>query len=261
MRRRASIFAVLALSSASVFAEEEKEPLKPPKALALLPIAPVIGKEITIQVRGDNLEAATEIRIASESGELKLKPDEAKSGLPSVDKLSPKVAGVTLAKVTTTLPMVWKPGELSVTVTTPGGETTALTTRMFADNALIPEKEPNGGFHDAQPVDLASQQLLTGVINSANDVDVFRIDAKTGESFRIETFANRGGSLIDPYLTIFSSSGQLLMEVDDSDGHRDAIFEITASEDGPIFVVLQDAHRYGSEWHTWTLKIARKEDS
>ena len=251
----------LAVGPSSIVAQDEAkpEPPKPPKALAVSPVILRIGEETQVRVRGDNLEAAEELRITPLGGgnAITLKPTEAKGGLPNIGKFSAKAAGVTMATLKTQIPGEWKPGEVEILVKTPGGVTEPLRARVVAPDRITKEKEPNNGFHQAQP----QASILTGVINSENDVDVFRVDAHAGDTYRIDCFANRGGSLLDPYLTIYDNTGRLLEDIDDSAEHRDPIVEFTAETDGPVFVVIQDANRYGSDWHTWALSIELKPKS
>src|SRR5439155_2829501 len=94
------------------------------------------------------------------------------------------------------------------------GESQPQTLTVVPAGALIREKEPNGGFHQAQSVSFG--KTIQGVIGEAKDVDVFKFEAKAGTEITAEVFAARYGSLLDSILTLYDDHTHLMSPSDDT---------------------------------------------
>lgn len=73
------------------------------------------------------------------------------------------------------------------------------------------ETEPNDDPAQATAIALPAQ--VTGVIGAANDADLFRFEAKTGQPWMIEVDASRSGSPLDSYLEIVDANGERVPRV------------------------------------------------
>lgn len=98
----------------------------------------------------------------------------------------------------------------------PAPSTTALTANATSGDANYPavqdgppekteEHEPNNTLSEAQKLSIPSE--LTGSIGVPGDIDTFRFDAKMGEAFTFEVFAEREKSTLDSRLEIRDAQG------------------------------------------------------
>ena len=108
---------------------------------------------------------------------------------------------------------------------------------------MIAEKEPNGGFRNAQAVPLPA--TVAGVIGELNDVDVFRVEGKAGRKIVAEVNAARLGSPLDSVVTLYDANGHALATNDDSDAGADSLLRATLPADGVYFLGLTDANGRG----------------
>ncbi|MFM2043332.1 MAG: hypothetical protein RLY86_1908 [Pseudomonadota bacterium] len=79
---------------------------------------------------------------------------------------------------------------------------------------------------------------VTGTVETAGDQDWFAIDLVAGQSyvFTLIGTSGGGGTLTDPYLRLFSSSGSLLAFNDDNGTVRDSLITFTATASGRHFL-------------------------
>src|SRR5207247_5912931 len=117
-----------------------------------------------------------------------------------------------------------------------------------------PEKEPNNGFPQAQPIKIP--QAIDGLIREPRDVDVFRLEGKAGQRLVFEVLAARHGSALDSILTLYDAAGQQLASNDDIDGTTDSRLDVILPKDGTYYLTLIDAHDQGGPAHVYRL-IAR----
>lgn len=132
-------------------------------------------------------------------------------------------------------------------------------TVAFAPRAAGLETEPNNEAAESQKITIPAE--LGGQFQSRGDVDRFEFEAKAGQIFWVETFAQRLGSLADPYLMVEqvtktddgTETIKRLATVDD-DGttaistlfetnHDDVTWRFAVPADGLYRLVLQD--RFG----------------
>ena len=95
---------------------------------------------------------------------------------------------------------------------------------------------------------------MTGRIDADKDVDVFRIEGHAGKPLEIRIIAAAAGSLLDPVLSLFDNDGHLLATDDDADGGRDARLNVTPKSDGPLCLVVSDAHDRGGSWYEYRIE-------
>jgi hypothetical protein len=77
--------------------------------------------------------------------------------------------------------------------------------------AKIAEVEPNNVPAQAQPIPIPAE--VTGSIEAAGDVDVFRFEAKKGEALTFEVFAGREKSTLDSRLEVRDEAGNPIERV------------------------------------------------
>ena len=124
---------------------------------------------------------------------------------------------------------------------------------MLSVEELIEEREPNGGFKQAQP--LAPGKTLVGTVKEAADVDVFRFEGRAGQQAVIEVCAARHGAALDSLLTLYDTAGHLLAVNDDADGSSDSRLKFRLPADGGYFVSVIDAFDRGGPTYVYLLCV------
>ncbi len=234
-------------------AEEKKDEKKKelPKVIGAVPFALSTGTTNKFKVRGLNLTNATALRFPSAeklSAEIK---SRGKATVP--DKADPKKLGDTQLEVELVLPNDFAAGDLPFFVNTSDGDTPTNQLRVIERTILFDETEPNGGFR--KPNQIKVPQTIRGLIESANDVDVFQFSGQTGQELRVESLSVRYGSSLDPIVTLHDSKGHTLMTSDDTRDSADASFRFSLPNDGGYFLSVMDAHDRGGLTYGYVLVV------
>lgn len=240
-----------------VVAQDDKKGPPPdpkPKISMALPLNLAPGAVTRITLRGLNLDQATEVRFSEpiEGASVAIK-GKGKAEIPK--ETDPAVYGDTKVDLEVKLPAALPAEKVSLVAVNAAGETKPHELVVLAKERVVQEKEPNGGFSTAQPVE--SGQVVQGAVSQALDVDVFKFTGKKGESWSIEVEAQRRGSILDPMLTVHNSAGNILAVSDDSASTRDASMKLTLPADGVFFVTVMDAHNSGGSTHAYLLRLRR----
>lgn len=244
MRPRIVVAALLC--GASAMAEEKKS--EAPQVLAITPLSVVVGETQTVRLRGLKLKEVTEIHSTPVlSAVVKEKKDAAPP-----NGLEAKEAGDQELVIELTVPADCPAKTIALEAVAPAGRSAPRGISVTAKDAEVREKEPNNGFREAQPWDMAKP--LAGRIEGDKDVDVFRIEGRAGKPLTVRITAASAGSLLDPVLSFFDTDGHLLATADDTDGGRDARLSVTPKMDGPLCLVVSDAHDRGGPWHEYRIE-------
>lgn len=213
-----------------------------------LPLSVTPGATTKVTLRGLNLDQATEVKLAEplEGAAVTIK-GKGKAEMPK--ETDPAVYGDTKLDLEIKLPAAAE--KVSLVAVNAAGSTTPHELVVLA---AVAEKEQNGGFATAQPVEVG--QTLQGAVSGALDVDVFKLTGKKGETFQIEVEAQRRGSILDPILQVHSAAGHTLAVSDDASS-RDAMVKVTFPADGVYFVTVMDAHNTGGATHVYLLRLRR----
>jgi hypothetical protein len=233
--------------------QDKKKPEKKaaPRVTVVIPLGAVPGKTSKLTVRGLRLDGASELRFGSVNAAVKIL---SKGKAPVPDK-NPDKVGDTQLVVEVKLPANVPDGELPFTVVTPAGETKPHALLIESKLSPLPEKEPNEGFRQAQPIQIP--QIVEGAIAQPRDVDVFRFEAKAGQRVRLELLAARHGSALDSILSLYDAGGREIASSDDAEGSLDSILEVRLPRDGTYYLGLIDAHDTGGPVHVYRL-VARE---
>ncbi len=234
-------------------AEEKKpEPKTSPSVLLTSPLAAVAGATNTIKLRGLNLTNVGEVRfMAAPAGLVSVIKSAMKSDPPK--PLDAKRAGDTQIELSLLLPSGIATGELSFVVVTPDGLSATNRLVVLPADGAVDEKEPNGGFKEAQLIRVG--QTVRGEIGKEKDVDMFRFEGAAGDRIRVELTAARLGSALDALVNLHDASGHLLASADDPALGKNAVLEATLPTAGPWFLVLLDAHDRGGAAHPYLLSL------
>jgi hypothetical protein len=228
------------------FAQDKKQKGKDQARIILaLPFGVVPGKTTRVALRGLKLDSAKEVKIAK--GSVKLLK---KSKVPVPQQQEAGRVGDSQVDVEVTLPADITGEHVELTVVHPDGD---VTRQLLIDKTPpIAEKEPNDGFKQAQAIKIG--QTIDGGISRAQDVDVFRFEAKGGDKVVIEVLAQRLGSALNSFVTVYDGDGQVVATGDDTEGSTDSRLELTPKA-GSYFISLSDAHDQGGPAHPYRLVV------
>ena len=185
------------------------------------------GESVALEVRRPDLRDGASIRFDDPASGSRGRAGQARGN------------GVRTLKARVTVPADAAPGPLGFRVVdrrraspTPGGPGRA--------------GDPVGGRGRAErPLAQAADGLGPGRGRGGDlpgdDVDVFAVDMKAGETLVAEAIAARAGSRLDAWVTIFSPDGRELASDDDLFG-RDAAAWATVPASGRYLVTIQDAN-------------------
>jgi hypothetical protein len=237
----------LLLSTNAIGQEKKKteKPPEPPKILMVIPPFMEQEKTTKILLRGKQLDLVT----SAESAGKKLKIiRKGKAGVPqgmSADKL-----GDTEVEIEVTSQ---KEDRLQLIV-----KTDTMNSKPFElliKNGVIPEKEPNQGFAQAQ--ELTIPFMVHGKIQAAQDVDVLKIKAPAGSLIQVRIHAEKFGSPLDAILTVYDETGAKLLFADDSKESRDVSLSFKMPAGGMVSLCVQDAHDRGGDLFHYLLEVTK----
>ncbi|MDB5303057.1 MAG: putative subtilase-type serine protease precursor [Phycisphaerales bacterium] len=236
-----------------VLAEDKKPDEKkgPPSIKFAFPLGIARGSATRLTIRGLRLAEATEVRIEG-AGE-PIKAEIKSKGKADVsDMLPAEKVGDTKIEIELTIPD-GKSGDVSLVVVTPDGSSEPHTMRAFDPADLTLEKEPNGGFRNAQ--EIHSPTTVQGMIGEANDVDVFRITGKRGDKIVAEVWAARLGSPLDSLLTLYDDHSVVVASNDDGDSGADSLLKVTLPADGTYYLSVVDANGRGGPLFGYLMSV------
>ena len=231
--------------------KEEKKP-EPPRVVVTLPLALKIGTTNKVVIRGQNLTNVTELRFTNEA--TKATVVLGKKSKAEVPKESDaKKVGDTQVAAEIFLPAEAPAGTNWFTLTSPDGASEPRPMLFLAAVDLIEEKEPNGGFREAQA--MSNGASMSGNIKEVGDVDVFRFEGAAGQLIRLEVVAASAGSALESLLTLYDAQGSLLASNDDAGNGRDSRLEFKLKTRGTHYVSVMDANDKAGPTHAYLLRL------
>ncbi len=153
--------------------------------------------------------------------------------------------GVRTLKARVILPPDMPLGPLGFRVVTAGGVSDPGKLLVGRTISSVAEVEPNDRLRKPQSISIPA--AVEGAISEGDDVNVFAVEMKAGETLVAEAIAARAGSRLDSWVSILSPDGRELAADDDLFG-RDAAAWATVPTSGRYLVTIQDAngrHRDG----------------
>ena len=255
MSRTLALLALTILSTLPASAQK-KEPEKKdaPTLLYTIPLVITPGVKQKLALRGKNLDAVKEVKVAGVGGAtVKLL---AARKTPVGNNQPGERIGVTEVEIELELPKAAKPGA-TLTAVGPGGTSAAYTLLIPDDTPSVKEKEPNDGFDAAQPVPVPS--AVDATIKGERDTDTFRFDGKKGDRIRIEVQAARFGSPVDALLMVHDADRRTVAAADDTAGSPDPVVTLTLPRDGPFYVTVLDSNDLGGSTFVYRLVVKKGE--
>jgi len=240
--------------------EKKKDDDKSPRVILTSPLAVSPDSTTTIKVRGLRLAEATEVRFPGATRGIKAVV-KSKGKAEAVAGFEPAVVGETQVEVELAVPPDAPAGELPFVVITPAGEAKPYELLVIEAKSLVQEKEPNDGFRQAQLITVS--KVVQGSMQGGDDVDVFRIEGKSGQKLVAEVVASRRGSALDSLLTLYDAAGHVLASNDDADvegeAQADSVLHFRFPSDGNYYVALTDANARGGPTHPYLLMLKADE--
>jgi hypothetical protein len=248
--RLVPLVTVLLFAATAFSAPPKKPPAKDaPRVLLTVPLGVPTGRTVKVTVRGRHLDKATAVRFADARITAKL---VSHGPAPVPDPQDAGRIGNTQLVMEVKVPAGVPAKSLAFVVVAPAGESPPR--KLLPDDgiAVVRDKEPNDGFTNAQAIVLP--QIVDGIINRPQDVDVFRFDGKAGQAAVLEVFAARHGSPLDSVLTLYDAGGREVAGNDDMRDSTDSRLEVNLPRAGTYYVVVGDAHDRGGPAHVYRLK-------
>lgn len=254
-------FSASILAAAFVVAVCGEEPAKPaPKAelpviRLVQPIGIEAGKPTKVRVRGQFFEGVTAMRI--QNGDVKTPVKVGASvEAKAVTGFDAARIGDRQFEVELSLPADPQPGtNTALVITGPAGDSAPFPLLILPGGTVTGEKEPNDGFRAAPGATLPVR--LRGAMEAKGDVDVFRVELKSGKKFRAEVMAARWKSTLDAMLTVYDSKYAMIASVDDTLG-RDPVLEFEVKDSGEYFVAVSYANDQAASTHEYILSMEEK---
>ena len=120
------------------------------------------------------------------------------------------------------------------------------------DEAVMIESEPNS---KTQPQAIPEPVVVTGLIDSQEDQDVFLFSSDQGQRWRISVEAQSWGSSLDAVLAIADTEGKQLATNDDTGQNRDPSLSFAAPAVGNYVITVSDMFGTGGSHHWYRLKV------
>jgi hypothetical protein len=230
----------------------DKPPVEP-RVTAISPLAVPQGFAGRVRLRGFRMKEATEVRVDKAARPAKIEIKEKKDAAVPAG-MEKDLCGESEVIIELALAADAAAGPLPLVVVVGDLLPAPVTLRVLPVALLAEEREPNNGFRSAMKVEVPG--IVTGLIKDPRDVDVFEVATTAGKTVRVSVIARGVASLLDPLLTAYDAHGHQLAVKDDAATRQlDATLEVTAAADGPIYLVVQDALDFGSEWHAYRLEV------
>jgi Bacterial pre-peptidase C-terminal domain len=117
------------------------------------------------------------------------------------------------------------------------------------------EAEPNAAIEQVTTAAAPAPVALNGIIQIAEDVDMFKISAKKGEQFDVRVVARKDlRSPLDSVLTILNAKGSAVANNDDQGG-PDSYLRFSVPADGEYFVSVRDHLKNGGPTYVYRVEI------
>ena len=247
--------AVLLQSAFAADKSDKKEPKKPepPRVIVTMPLAVAAGKTNLVRVRGENLTNVTELRFTNAALKA-VATIRSQTTIELPKGVETNKVGNTQMEVEINVPADAALGTNYFTVISPIGQSAPQPLVVLSPDELIEEREPNGGFKQAQP--LAPGKTLVGAVKEPADVDVFRFEGRAGQQAVIEICAARHGAALDSLLTLYDAVGHILAVSDDAVGSPDSLLKFRLPADGSYLVSVIDAFDRGGPTYVYLLRVS-----
>jgi len=127
---------------------------------------------------------------------------------------------------------------------------------LAGNSTVMLEREPNDLREKATPV---TSGLISGAIGGREDADRFVVQMKKGEILQVRVWSKELGLPLDATLRVEGPDGTVLVATDDNGEAPDPVVNVTASQDGPHWVLVLDTLQRGGTDHRYVLQLKKPE--
>ena len=252
MFRTILVLLLLFISPHLIKAQTVPESTSIPELTSIAPQGGQRGTNVEIAFKGKNISKATALLFSGEgiSGEIGEKTGEAAvffsgegiSGhIPNDSRLVAQITIVPNAAL----------GMREVRLVTPKGVSNAQPF-VVGDLPEVGEIEPNSEPSAANWINLPT--TVSGVIDSVDDQDFFRFNAKAEQRLICDVTASRMGSLLDSFLALFGPDGVEIASNDIANG-LDSLIDYTIPMEGEYTLRIRDLRYKGGEEFVYRLSV------
>jgi Bacterial pre-peptidase C-terminal domain len=240
----------LLLVTPFLLAQDKKPPEKaePPRVQYPMPLAVAPGAKVKVILRGQKLDAVTEVKASVGTVKLVGKTGR-KAAVPN--NFPAKKLGDTEVEFELELPKDFAGEFVELTAVSPGG--TSEPYKLTVAKGDVAEKEPNDGFAQAQPLTLPAS--VAGTIGREKDTDVYQFTGKAGQTVTVDGIAAKLGAPTDALISFYDANRRLLATADDTDGHPDSTLAVKLPKDGIYFVSVLESNDLGGPQFGYRLRI------
>jgi hypothetical protein len=242
------LLSLFCLPENRVQADPPKVEVLKPEIKSTAPKAVQAGRTTTLLIYGENL-TTKEITVAKLPVKVKLL--ELKATDPKL-----KLPGSKLVSAEVTVGAECPPESVELTLVQADG--TKVTTPLVVVQNVAQEvtvKKPVETFKQAMPVPGPSVAIV-GQLNG-NVPDLFRLDAKAGETWNIVVTAGRMGSLMDPILRL-RDSRHIPLALSAGDKKKDRLLVFHVPADGAYYIELTEGESKGGAGYDYRLTLVKK---
>ncbi len=223
-----------------------------PQLTSISPCAAQRGQTIEITLDGKNINENAKIWFSKEGikAEIKKKSPTATvrfngSGISGNIPTNPQL--VLSFEIASDAPL----GNHQIRLITPNGVSNPQNF-IVGDLPEMKEQEPNSTTDEANLLELPA--TVNGTVASIDDVDLFRFTLKKGERLICDIHAQRIGSPLDSYITLFDPSGTEVAKSRDGNG-LDSFIDYTTQQAGEYTLHLRDIRFQGGGNYLYRLSI------
>lgn len=242
-------FVVISWALSFLLAQADEAAKDTPRVAMCVPLGVAVGATTKVILRGWALDNVKEVRSPDPRIVIKVLTPVA-AAVPNGQDANQ--IGDKQVELEVSVAEGVEPGEFSITLVSPAGESKPHDLFVGSTLPLIAEIEPNDGLRQAQQI--AIPQVIDGQIHADRTVDVYSFEIAATQHVTIETIARRHGSGLDSLLTLYDSRVNSIAVSDDLDGTTDSRISMILSA-GRYFINLQDANDHGGPAHPYRLVI------
>jgi hypothetical protein len=246
---------VLSLLAPHALSQDKKPPAPkmPPRAVLVAPLGAIPGKPAKLTLIGLRLDTATAVRFADPKAKPAVVKMLNKKKMAPNQKQDANRIGDSHVEIELTLAAETMESSVALVVETPDGVSNSVRLMVDKEGAITPEKEPNNGFAQSQPVQIGT--VIAGSISQGQDVDVFRFEGKEGQRVVFDVVAARYGSALEPMLTLYDAAGRIIATSEEGGERSDARIDIKLPKAGTYHLSLIDAHDQGGLAYVYRLMV------
>jgi hypothetical protein len=238
------VLAALLVSVISGLARSDTKPV----IKSVSPLGVRAGRTTAVLIYGDNL-APKSIKLDKSTCTAKLidvKPTDDKT----------KSRGTTVVSIAFTAPAGAPLANIGITLEQADKTLVAASVAVVEDaDDEVQIKKPASTYASAMPI--SSKSIAIAGTLDGDTADVFKFEAKSGETWDIALLSGRGGSQLDPVLRLRDDHHITLM-LSAGDKKKDRRLSFSAPSDSTYYIDITDAEARGGAGYDYRLTVHKR---